>query len=99
MDTAEVKTIRATNARGTSQRACQSGESPNTMRKNVSTPSWIVNRTSATPTVDRASSSRGKATFLMIPALPTTTVVELIDETLKRFQARRPQNSQIAKWG
>ena len=53
----------------------------------------------ATPTVDMAKSSRGNATFLMIPAFPTTTVVEAEAELLKRFQATSPQNSQIAKWG
>ena len=59
----------------------------------------MANSTTATPTVDMARSSRGKATFLMIPALPTTTVVEPMAELLKRFHTRRPQNSQMAKWG
>ncbi len=46
-----------------------------------------------------ARSSRGKATFFTIPALPTTTVVEDIAEVLKRFHTIKPANSQMAKCG
>ena len=99
MATAAVKITRSTKAKGTMLRYFQSGVSWNTARKKRSTTTWMTKSTMATPTVDIASSSRGKATFLMIPALPTTTVVDPIDALLNRFHTRSPQNSQMAKCG
>ena len=66
----------------------------------TSTTTWMANRTRATPTTDRARSSRGKATFFTMPALPTTTRGRRQWPTpLNRFHTSRPANSQMAKWG
>ena len=72
---------------------------PKSSRARISTTTWMANNTSATPTTDRASSSRGKATFLTMPALPTTTEVAPMAAVLKRFQTSRPANNQMAKNG
>ena len=65
----------------------------------MSTTTWMPNRIKLTPTTDRASSSRGKATFFTMPALPTTTPVAPMAEPLNRFHTIRPANSQMAKCG
>ena len=65
----------------------------------TSTTTWMAKSTMETPTTDRARSSRGKATFFTMPALPTTTDVAPMAAVLKRFQTRRPANSQMAKLG
>ena len=65
----------------------------------TSTTTWMAKSTRATPATDSASSSRGKATFLTMPALPTTTVVDDMAALLNRFQTSSPANSQMAKFG
>ena len=47
----------------------KSGVIPKSSRARTSTTTWMAKSTMATPTTDRASSSRGKATFLTMPGL------------------------------
>ena len=72
---APVKTTRVTRASGRSSTKVKSGAIPKASRARTRTTTWMAKRTIDTPTTDRASSSRGKATFFTMPALPTTTVV------------------------
>ena len=99
MDRAPVNISMATRARGRMATKVKSGLIPKRSRARTRTTAWMKKSTRLTPTTERASSSRGKATFFTIPALPTTTDVAAMAEPLNRFQAIRPANSQMAKLG
>ena len=94
-----VNTISVTRARGRSATKVKSGVMPKSSRAAISTTTWMAKSTIDTPTTDRASSSRGKATFFTMPALPTTTAVAAMAAALNRFHTNRPANSQMAKCG
>ncbi|CAB4834169.1 unannotated protein [freshwater metagenome] len=58
----------------------------------MATPSSIRKLTTLDNTVAKTRFSRGKYTFLMSPALPTSVPIAPLMDALKKFHAVSPQN-------
>jgi hypothetical protein len=82
---------------GTNQGRTPTIELPSTAMNTTSTPISISSETSSDSTSEKGSSSRGKYTFLMSPALPMTVAMDPPSAPDTKFHGSRPHISHTGK--
>ena len=70
---------------------------PMIRRNAASTPISIRNETSSAKTVEYTRIWRGKYTFLMIPALPSSAIIDPLRLPARKFHGNRPQSRKAGK--
>ena len=96
---AEVKAISGTMATGRSHTTPQAGAWCSPSSKSAITHAWKKKKTDADPTEASGRISRGNDIFFTRPALVTITLVAACTPVWNRFQASRPENKRITKFG